>query len=81
MSFEFDKIENISLYNPNTQISIKPIKTLRLDDFKSSSETIDNINVIDFSFFSFVYTISFFDGVYSISTKDAEGSLDLLLAQ
>ncbi len=34
VSFEFDKIENISLYNPNTQISIKPIKTLKLDDFK-----------------------------------------------
>ena len=77
VSFEFDKIENISLYNPNTQISIKPIKTLKLEDFKSSSETIDNINLIDFSFFSFVYTVSFFDGVYSISTKNVEGSLDL----
>ena len=77
VSFEFDKIENISLYNPNTQISIKPIKTLKLEDFKNSSETIDNINLIDFSFFSFVYTVSFFDGVYSISTKGAEDSLDL----
>ena len=77
VSFEFDKVENISLYNPNTQISIKPVKTLKLDDFKSSSETIDNINLIEHSFFNFVYTVSFFNGVYSISTKGAERSLDL----
>ena len=77
VSFEFDKVENISLYNPNTQISIKPVKTLKLDDFKSSSETVDNISLIEHSFFSFVYTVSFFNGVYSISTKGAEHSLDL----
>ena len=77
VSFEFEKIENISFYNPNTQISIRPIKTLKLDDFKKSSEIVDNINLIEFSFFSSVYLVSFFDGAYSISTKDAEDSLDL----
>ena len=77
VSFEFDKIENISLYNPNTQISIKPIKTLKLDDFKKASETVDNINLIEHSFFDLVYTVSCFDGVYSISKKDAKDSLDL----
>ena len=51
VSFEFDKIENISLYNPNTQISIKPIKTLNLDDFKKASKTVDNISLIKHSFF------------------------------
>ena len=77
VSFEFDKIENISLYNPNTQISIKPIKTLKLDDFKNLSKTVDNINLIKHSFFDRVYTVSCFDGVYSISNKDAKDSLDL----
>ena len=74
---EFDKIENISLYNPNTQISIKPVKTLKLDDFVRSSEVVDNINLVEHSFFRFVYTVSFFNGIYSISTRGAEGSLDL----
>ena len=77
VSFEFDVVENISLYNPNTQISIKPIKTLKLDDFKKSSEVVDNINLIEHSLFSRVYTVSCFDGIYSISKKGAEDSLDL----
>ena len=77
VSFEFDKIENISLYNPSTQISIKPIKTLKLDDFKKLSETIDNISLINHSFFDRVYIVSCFNGVYSISNKDAKESLDL----
>ena len=77
VSFEFDIVENISLYNPNTQISIKPIKTLKLDDFKKMSETVDNINLIEHSVFSLVYTVSCFDGVYSISKKGAKDSLDL----
>ena len=77
VSFEFDKIENISLYNPNTQISIKPIKTLKLDDFKSLSKDIDNISIIKHSFFDRVYIVSCFDGVYSISNKNAKKSLDL----
>ena len=77
VSFEFDVVENISLYNPNTQISIKPIKTLKLDDFKKSSEVVDNINLIEHSLFSVVYTVSCFDGIYSISKKGAEDSLDL----
>ena len=77
MSFEFDVVENISLYNPNTQISIKPIKTLKLDDFKKSSEMVDNINLIEHSLFSVIYTVSCFDGIYSISKKGAEDSLDL----
>ena len=77
MSFEFDVVENISLYNPNTQISIKPIKTLKLDDFKKASEVVDNINLIEHSLFSVVYTVSCFDGIYSISKKGAKDSLDL----
>ena len=77
VSFEFDKVENISLYNPNTQISIKPIKTLKLDDFKKASEMVDNINLIEHSLFGVVYTVSCFDGIYSISKKGAEDSLDL----
>ena len=77
VSFEFDIVENISLYNPNTQISIKPIKTLKLDDFKKVSEVVDNINLIEHSLFSVVYTVSCFDGIYSISKKGAEDSLDL----
>ena len=77
VSFEFDKVENISLYNPNTQISIKPVKTLKLEDFKNSFKTVDNVNLIEHSFFSFVYVVSFFNGVYSISIKGAEDSLDL----
>ena len=77
VSFEFDVVENISLYNPNTQISIKPIKTLKLDDFKKASEMVDNINLIEHSLFSVIYTVSCFDGVYSISKKGAEDSLDL----
>ena len=77
MSFEFDVVENISLYNPNTQISIKPIKTLKLDDFKKASEVVDNINLIEHSLFGVVYTVSCFDGIYSISKKGAEDSLDL----
>jgi len=77
VSFEFDVVENISLYNPNTQISIKPIKTLKLDDFKKESEVVDNINLIEHSFFDLVYTVSCFSGVYSISKKGAKDSLDL----
>ena len=77
VSFEFDVVENISLYNPNTQISIKPIKTLKLDDFKEASEVVDNINLIEHSLFSVIYTVSCFDGIYSISKKGAEDSLDL----
>ncbi len=77
ISFEFDVIENISLYNPNTQISIKPVKTIKFDDFKILSEDIDNINLIEHSSFDLVYTVSCFDGVYSIFKKDAKSSLDL----
>ena len=77
MSFEFDIVENISLYNPNTQISIKPIKTLKLDDFKKLSDVVDNINLIEHSMYDHVYTVSCFDGVYSISKKGAKDSLDL----
>ena len=77
VSFEFDTVENISLYNPNTQISIKPIKTLKLDDFKKMSESVDNISLVEHSVFNHIYTVSCFDGVYSICKKGAKESLDL----
>ena len=77
VSFEFDIVENISLYNPNTQISIKPIKTLKLDDFKKTSDVVDNIDLIEHSVFGLVYTVSCFGGIYSISKKGVKDSLDL----
>ena len=77
VSFEFDKVESISLYNPNTQISIKPIKTLRLDDFKKELESVDNIGLIEHSGFDDLYTVSHSDGLYSISKKGGDGSFDL----
>jgi len=47
LSFEFDTIENISIYDPNTQLSIKKVKTLRLEEYNNSAQTIDNINITD----------------------------------
>ena len=76
MSFEFDKLKTFLFIIKHTD-SIKPIKTLKLDDFKSLSKTVDNISLIKHSFFDRVYIVSCFDGVYSISNKDAKESLDL----
>ena len=48
VSFDYDTIENIALYDPNTQLSIKNTKTLHLDEYEDSTQTTDNINIINY---------------------------------
>ena len=47
ISFDYDKIENIALYDPSTQLSIKNTKKLHLDDYNDSPQVVDNIDIIN----------------------------------
>ena len=49
LSFDFETIESIALYDPDTQLTIKPLNKLRLIDHKNDEQTIDNIDVIEHS--------------------------------
>ena len=48
-SFDFDTIESIALYDPNTQLTIKPLNKLHLVDHEVGEQTIDNIDIIKHS--------------------------------
>ena len=76
-SFNFDKIESIALYDPNTQLTIKQIKKLVLFDYKDESKTVDNINVIDHSGLTGLVRVSVFDGDVSLITSSKSGQIDL----
>ena len=48
-SFDFDTIESIALYDPNTQLTIKPLNKLHLVDHEDGEQTVDNIDIIKHS--------------------------------
>jgi len=48
-SFDFDTIESIALYDPNTQLTIKPLNKLHLVDHETGEQTVDNIDIIKHS--------------------------------
>ena len=46
LSFGFEVLENITTYNPTTQLSIKGLEKLHIRDYKKNIQVIDNINLI-----------------------------------
>ena len=46
ISFDYDRVENITLYDPDTQLSIKSIDQLRIKDYNENTQTIDNISLV-----------------------------------
>ncbi len=46
LSFGFEVLENITTYNPTTQLSIKRLKKLHIQDYKINKQVHDNISLI-----------------------------------
>ncbi len=46
LSFGFEVLENITTYNPTTQLSIKRLDKLHIQDYNKSKQVIDNISLI-----------------------------------
>ena len=76
-SFNFDKIESIALYDPNTQLTIKQIKKLSLFDYKKESKTVDNIDVIEHSGLTGLIRVSVSGGDVSLVTGSKNGQVNL----
>ena len=76
-SFNFDKIESIALYDPNTQLTIKKIKKLSFFDYKKESKTVDNINVIEHSGLTGLIRVSVSGGDVSLVTGSKNGQVNL----
>ncbi len=46
LSFGFEVLEKITTYNPITQLSIKKLEKLHIQDYKKNNQVIDNISLI-----------------------------------
>tara|TARA_S200000501_G_scaffold131583_1_gene124410 strand:- start:3548 stop:6625 length:3078 start_codon:yes stop_codon:yes gene_type:complete len=76
-SFNFDKIESIALYDPNTQLTIKQINKLSLFDYKEGLKTIDNIDVIEHSGLTGLILVSVLGEDVSLTTGSKNMQVDL----
>ena len=76
-SFNFDKIESIALYDPNTQLTIKKIEKLSLFDYKKESKTVDNIDVIEHSGLTGLIRVSVSGEDVSLVTGSKNGQVNL----
>ena len=76
-SFNFDKIESIALYDPNTQLTIKKIEKLSLFDYKKESKTVDNIDIIEHSGLTGLIRISVSGEDVSLVTGSKNGQVNL----
>ena len=76
-SFNFDKIESIALYDPNTQLTIKKIDKLSLFDYKKESKTVDNIDVIEHSGLTGLIRVSVSGEDVSLVTGSKNGQVNL----
>ena len=47
ISFDYDKIETITLYDPGTQLSIQTVDRLRIKDYNENTQAVDNISLIE----------------------------------
>ena len=43
LSFGYEALENIATYNPITQLSIKKLEKLHIQDYKNNKQVVDNI--------------------------------------
>mgnify|MGYP006090743171 FL=1 len=76
-SFNFDKIESIALYDPNTQLTIKKIEKLSLFDYKKESKTVDNIDFIEHSGLTGLIRVSVSGEDVSLVTGSKNGQVNL----
>ena len=76
-SFNFDKIESIALYDPNTQLTIKKIEKLSLFDYKKESKTVDNIDIIEHSGLTGLIRVSVSGEDVSLVTGSKNGQVNL----
>ena len=78
VSFEFETIESVSIYDPTTQLSIKNLITTTITDYNKNTQATDYINLISHSpageYFSFFVEKN---KSYSIKHKEASDRTNL----
>ena len=75
LSFDFDKIEKISLYDPSTQITTKKVSKLVLFEYKSS-QVVNNISFIEHSCPSFFLSLSKKGGFFTAHPNNEKKHFD-----
>ena len=77
ISFSFDRIETISIFDPLSQLTIKSIKNLSFRDFKNISQDTNNISLIMIHPDVNVYLISKLGNEIVLSHLEENGRIDL----
>ena len=77
VSFDFDTIESVSIYDPITQLSIKNLIKTTIKDYNKKTQTIDNNSLINHASSGVCFSFISKKDSYSLLHKDGSESKDL----
>ncbi|SVA10511.1 uncharacterized protein METZ01_LOCUS63365, partial [marine metagenome] len=77
ISFNYDRIETISIYDPLSQLTIKNLKTLSFRDIQESSQVINNIELVGLCPGVGVFSVSRLENGFVLSQPEENERIDL----
>ncbi len=77
ISFNYDRIETISIYDPLSQLTIKTLKTLSFRDIQESSQVINNIELVGLCPDVVVFSVSRLENGFVLSQPEENERIDL----